>query len=85
MREMYAAMRSNAEAKRELGWTLRYPTWRQGCLTAYARTTVRARTAPNLALQTRTLGANRKAAWPRSGSSLGLMAMSSARLAGLCG
>jgi nucleoside-diphosphate-sugar epimerase len=27
---------SNAKAKRELGWTLRYPTWRQGFLEAYA-------------------------------------------------
>jgi 2-alkyl-3-oxoalkanoate reductase len=27
---------SNAKARRELGWTLRYPTWRQGFLEAYA-------------------------------------------------
>jgi nucleoside-diphosphate-sugar epimerase len=27
---------SNAKAKRELGWTLRYPTWRQGFVEAYA-------------------------------------------------
>lgn len=27
---------SNTRAKRELGWTLRYPTWRQGFLAAYA-------------------------------------------------
>src|SRR5262249_40564646 len=27
---------SNARAKRELGWTLRYPTWRQGFPTVYA-------------------------------------------------
>jgi nucleoside-diphosphate-sugar epimerase len=27
---------SNAKAKRELGWTLRYPTWRRGFATAYA-------------------------------------------------
>ena len=27
---------SNAKAKRELGWTLRYPTWRQGFFEAYA-------------------------------------------------
>jgi 2-alkyl-3-oxoalkanoate reductase len=26
---------SNAKAKRELGWTLRYPTWREGFRTAY--------------------------------------------------
>ncbi len=27
---------SNAKAKRELGWTLRYPTWRTGFFMAYA-------------------------------------------------
>jgi nucleoside-diphosphate-sugar epimerase len=26
---------SNAKAKRELGWTLRYPSWREGFLAAY--------------------------------------------------
>jgi hypothetical protein len=26
---------SNAKAKRELGWTLRYPTWRRGFVEAY--------------------------------------------------
>jgi hypothetical protein len=26
---------SNAKAKRELGWTLRYPSWRQGFRAAY--------------------------------------------------
>ena len=46
---------SNAKAKRELGWTLRYPSWRQGFVAAYAqerrpaaaeaRTARRARTA----------------------------------------
>ena len=30
---------SNAKAKRELGWTLRYPSWRQGFASAYATTT----------------------------------------------
>ena len=30
---------SNAKAKRELGWTLRYPSWRQGFMAAYASTT----------------------------------------------
>jgi nucleoside-diphosphate-sugar epimerase len=30
---------SNAKAKRELGWTLRYPSWRQGFVAAYAATT----------------------------------------------
>ena len=28
---------SNAKAKRELGWTLRHPSWRQGFVAAYAR------------------------------------------------
>jgi 2-alkyl-3-oxoalkanoate reductase len=28
---------SNAKAKRELGWTLRYPSWRQGFVAAYAK------------------------------------------------
>ena len=27
---------SNAKAKRELGWELRYPSWRQGFIAAYA-------------------------------------------------
>jgi nucleoside-diphosphate-sugar epimerase len=27
---------SNAKAKRELGWSLRYPSWRQGFATVYA-------------------------------------------------
>jgi hypothetical protein len=27
---------SNAKAKRDLGWTLRYPSWRQGFPAAYA-------------------------------------------------
>ena len=30
---------SNAKAKRELGWTLRYPSWREGFAEAYARPT----------------------------------------------
>ena len=29
---------SNAKAKRELGWTLRYPSWRQGFTAAFAST-----------------------------------------------
>ena len=29
---------SNAKAKPELGWTLRYPSWRQGFVAAYAST-----------------------------------------------
>jgi nucleoside-diphosphate-sugar epimerase len=28
---------SNAKAKRQLGWTLRYPSWRQGFAAAYGR------------------------------------------------
>jgi nucleoside-diphosphate-sugar epimerase len=31
---------SNAKAKRELGWTLRYPSWRQGFAEVYSRPTV---------------------------------------------
>jgi nucleoside-diphosphate-sugar epimerase len=30
---------SNAKAKGELGWTLRYPSWREGFVAAYASTT----------------------------------------------
>ena len=30
---------SNAKAKRELGWTPRYPTWREGFAEAYAQPT----------------------------------------------
>jgi 2-alkyl-3-oxoalkanoate reductase len=30
---------SNAKARRELGWTLRYPSWRQGFAEVYARPT----------------------------------------------
>ncbi|HEX2503522.1 MAG TPA: NAD(P)-dependent oxidoreductase [Miltoncostaeaceae bacterium] len=33
---------SNAKAKRELGWELRYPSWRQGFAAAYAATAPRA-------------------------------------------
>jgi nucleoside-diphosphate-sugar epimerase len=40
---------SNAKAKRELGWTLRHPSWRQGFVAAYgespARSTVRGEVA----------------------------------------
>jgi 2-alkyl-3-oxoalkanoate reductase len=39
---------SNAKAKRELGWTLRYPSWRQGFADSYAETTL-ARSAPRTA------------------------------------
>ena len=40
---------SNAKAKRELGWTLRYPSWRQGFVAAYASGTDR-ETRPTLSL-----------------------------------
>jgi hypothetical protein len=30
---------ANAKAKRELGWTLRYPSWRQGFPAVYAKPT----------------------------------------------
>jgi hypothetical protein len=30
---------SNAKAKGELGWTLRYPSWRQGFAAVYAKPT----------------------------------------------
>ncbi len=30
---------SNAKAKRELGWTLRYPSWRQGFIAVYGQVT----------------------------------------------
>ena len=35
---------SNAKAKRELGWTLRYPSWRQGFVAAYAKSAASAAT-----------------------------------------
>jgi hypothetical protein len=31
---------SNAKAKRELGWILRFSSWRQGFAEVYAKTTV---------------------------------------------
>jgi hypothetical protein len=31
---------SNAKAKRELGWTLRYPSWRVGFPAVYSASTV---------------------------------------------
>ena len=41
---------SNAKAKRELGWTLRYPSWRQGFPAAYATPAASTATAiPTLA------------------------------------
>ena len=32
---------SSEKAKRELGWTLRYPSWRQGFRAAYATPSLR--------------------------------------------
>jgi nucleoside-diphosphate-sugar epimerase len=43
---------SNAKAKRELGWTLRYPSWRQGFPEVYARSAVPA--APRIGEPART-------------------------------
>jgi len=43
---------SNAKAKRELGWTLRYPSWRQGFVQAYEKPP--ASTAPQIATPART-------------------------------
>jgi nucleoside-diphosphate-sugar epimerase len=43
---------SNAKAKRELGWTLRYPSWRQGFPKVYARSAVPA--APRIGEPART-------------------------------
>ncbi len=37
---------SNARAKRELGWTLRYPSWREGFVAAYATTVPAGRREP---------------------------------------
>jgi 2-alkyl-3-oxoalkanoate reductase len=36
---------SNARARRELGWTLRYPSWRQGFAAAYGSSAIDARAA----------------------------------------
>ena len=40
---------SNAKAKRELGWELRYPSWRQGFVAAYAATAPSDRNQPHRA------------------------------------
>jgi nucleoside-diphosphate-sugar epimerase len=44
---------SNAKAKRELGWTLRYPSWRQGFVAAYASTAPADGRKPHPAARTR--------------------------------
>jgi nucleoside-diphosphate-sugar epimerase len=38
---------SNAKARRELGWELQYPSWRQGFVAAYAPTTAAERSEPD--------------------------------------
>jgi nucleoside-diphosphate-sugar epimerase len=38
---------SNEKAKRELGWTLRYPSWRQGFAEVYGRPAERPATTPS--------------------------------------
>jgi hypothetical protein len=43
---------SNAKAKRELGWTLRYPTWRTGFPAAYSALTVADGPTPRAAPRT---------------------------------
>jgi 2-alkyl-3-oxoalkanoate reductase len=43
---------SNAKAKRELGWTLRYPTWRTGFKAVYSAIAVADGTKPHPAPQT---------------------------------
>jgi 2-alkyl-3-oxoalkanoate reductase len=40
---------SNAKAKRELGWTLRYPSWRQGFFAAYSALAVPGGRTPHAA------------------------------------
>jgi nucleoside-diphosphate-sugar epimerase len=42
---------SNAKAKRELGWQLRYPAWREGFTTAYASTALDQRRKPDRAAE----------------------------------
>jgi nucleoside-diphosphate-sugar epimerase len=44
---------SNAKAKRELGWELRYPSWRQGFVAAYAATARPDRDQPHRAAAAR--------------------------------
>jgi 2-alkyl-3-oxoalkanoate reductase len=50
---------SNAKAKRELGWTLRYPTWRTGFFATYAAVSVADRPKPQRARETPASGAPR--------------------------
>jgi nucleoside-diphosphate-sugar epimerase len=60
---------SNAKAKRELGWTLRYPSWREGFRSAYAGANSRSpepagdeRAAPGRSAPATTSSRNRPAA-----------------------
>jgi len=43
---------SNAKAKRVLGWTPRYPSWRQGFAATYSAITVADRRTPGAIAQT---------------------------------
>ena len=38
---------SNAKAKRELGWELRHPSWREGFVAAYTSTAATERRRPD--------------------------------------
>jgi 2-alkyl-3-oxoalkanoate reductase len=58
---------SNAKAKRELGWTLRHPSWREGFAAAYASTSA---VAPTESSPNRSSGTPASAARVRSGSGL---------------
>ena len=49
---------SNAKAKRELGWTLRYPSWRQG-FAEYAEPTAAASEPRSVHADAERVGANR--------------------------
>jgi hypothetical protein len=44
---------SNAKAKRDLGWELRYPSWRDGFVAAYAATVPSDRDQPHRAARAR--------------------------------
>jgi hypothetical protein len=44
---------SNAKAKRELRWSLRYASWRQGFVAAYSSTSLAGRTESSFGRQSR--------------------------------
>ncbi len=48
---------SNAKAKRELGWELRYPSWREGFVAAYASTAAAERRGPDARVRARSAAA----------------------------